>query len=101
MVGVSPQSVHRVWQSHGLRPHRVRSVTGTRDPHFREQLTAVVGVSSHPPEPALGLCADAKSQIQALDRTPGGLARKKGRCGSMPPEHVSGHPILSHRGRGY
>jgi len=86
-VGGSPQSVHRVWQSHGLRPQRGRSVTGSRDPHFREQRPDVVGVSVHPPEPALGLCADAKSQIQALDRTPGGLARKKGRCGSMPPEH--------------
>jgi len=87
VVGVSPQSVHRVWPSHGLRPHRVRSVTGSRGPRFREQRPAVVGVSVHPPEPALGLCTDAKSQIQALDRTPGGLARKKGRCGSMPPEH--------------
>jgi hypothetical protein len=86
VVGVSPQRVHRVWQSHGLRPHRVRAVTGSRDPHVREQRPDVVGVSLPPPEPALGLCTDAKRQIQALDRTPVGLARKKGRCGSMPPD---------------
>jgi len=85
VVGGSPKSGHRLWQAHGLPPHRVRPVQASRDPHFREQRADGVGRYLHPPEPALGL--GAEERIQALDRTPPGLPRKKGRCGSMPPEH--------------
>lgn len=86
VVGLSPQSVPRVWQADGLQLHRVRPFQGRRAPHCLEQRPDVVGRYLHPPEPARGLCAEEKSQIQALDRTPPGLPRKRGRCGSMTPD---------------
>ena len=67
--GVSPASVQRIWDAHGLAPHRVRSFKLSTDPHFTEKLTDVVGLYLNPPEKALVLCVDEKSQIQALDRT--------------------------------
>ncbi|MGA8744827.1 MAG: IS630 family transposase, partial [Solirubrobacterales bacterium] len=67
--GVSPASVQRIWDAHGLAPHRVRAFKLSADPHFTEKLTDVVGLYLNPPEKALVLCVDEKSQIQALDRT--------------------------------
>ncbi len=87
VVGVSPKTVHRVWQAHGLKPHRVRPFKVSRDPRFLEKLTDVVGLYLNPPEKALVLCADEKSQIQALDRTQPGLPLKKGRCGTMTHDY--------------
>jgi transposase len=86
-VGVSPKTVHRVWQAHGLQPHRTRRFKVSRDRRFLEKLTDVVGLYLNPPEHALVLCADEKSQIQALDRTQPGLPLKKGRCGTMTHDY--------------
>ena len=79
-VGVSDTTVLRVWRQHGLKPHRVRSFKVSRDPQFVEKLEDIVGLYMSPPEHALVLCCDEKSQVQALDRTQPGLALKKGRA---------------------
>ena len=78
-VGVSPSTVGRIWRAHGLKPHRVNSFKLSNDPLFAEKLNAIVGLYLNPPEHALVLCLDEKSQIQALDRTQPGLPLKKGR----------------------
>ena len=80
--GVSPASVQRIWDAHGLKPHRVRTFKLSNDPRFTEKLTDVVGLYLNPPEKALVLCVDEKSQIQALDRTQASLPMKKGRAGT-------------------
>jgi transposase len=80
---VSHMTVARIWDAHGLQPHRVRTFKLSRDPQFVEKLTDVVGLYLNPPDKALVLCVDEKSQIQALDRTQPGLPMKKGRCGTM------------------
>jgi hypothetical protein len=74
-------------QSHGLQPHRIKQFKLSRDPRFFEKLTDVVGLYLNPPEKALVLCVDEKSQIQALDRTQPGLPLKKGRCGTMTHDY--------------
>lgn len=79
-VGVSDTTVLRVWRAHGLKPHRVRSFKVSRDPRFAEKLEDIVGLYLSPPEHALMLCCDEKSQVQALDRTQPGLPLKKGRA---------------------
>ena len=81
--GVSPATVQRIWDAHGLKPHRVRTFKLSNDPLFTEKLTDVVGLYLNPPEKALVLCVDEKSQIQALDRTQPSLPMKKGRAGTM------------------
>ena len=85
--GVSKSTINRVWQSHGLQPHRTKQFKLSRDPKFLEKLTDVVGLYLNPPEKALVLCVDEKSQIQALDRTQPGLPMKKGRCGTMTHDY--------------
>ena len=85
--GVSKATVNRIWQSHGLQPHRIKGFKVSRDPRFLEKLTDVVGLYLNPPEKALVLCVDEKSQIQALDRTQPGLPLKKGRCGTMTHDY--------------
>src|SRR6266545_5473446 len=79
--------VHRVWKAHGLQPHWVRSFKLSKDKDFIKKLVDVVGLYLNPPEHALVLCADEKSQIQALDRTQPGLPIKKGRCGTMTHDY--------------
>src|SRR5438093_250483 len=86
--GVSHMTVARIWDSHGLQPHRVRNFKLSRDKQFAEKLTDVVGLYLNPPDKALVLCVDEKSQIQALDRTQPGLPMKKGRCGTMTHDYV-------------
>jgi transposase len=86
--GVSHMTVARIWDAHGLQPHRVRTFKLSRDPAFVEKLTDVVGLNLNPPDKALVLCVDEKSQIQALDRTQPGLPMKKGRCGTMTHDYV-------------
>jgi transposase len=81
--GVSEASVRRIWKAHGLKPHRVDSFKLSNDPHFAEKLEDIVGLYLNPPEHALVLSLDEKSQIQALDRTQPGLPLKKGRAQSM------------------
>ena len=85
--GVSKATINRIWQSHHLQPHRTKSFKLSRDPQFLEKLTDVVGLYLNPPEKALVLCVDEKSQIQALDRTQPGLPLKKGRCGTMTHDY--------------
>ena len=67
--GLSHAVVHRIWQAHGLQPHRVETFKLSRDPDFVKKLRDVVGVYLHPPDKALVLCVDEKPQVQALDRT--------------------------------
>jgi len=85
--GISKATINRIWQSHGLQPHRVKGFKLSRDPKFLEKLTDVVGLYLNPPEKALVLCVDEKSQIQALDRTQPGLPLKNGRCGTMTHDY--------------
>ena len=85
--GMSKSTINRVWQSHGLQPHRTKRFNLSRDPKFLEKLTDIVGLYLNPPEKALVLCVDEKSQIQALDRTQPGLPLKKGRCGTMTHDY--------------
>ena len=81
--GVSHASVARIWDAHGLKPHRSKTFKLSTDRRFVEKLTDVVGVYLNPPDKALVLCVDEKSQVHALDRTQPGLPMKKGRCGTM------------------
>jgi len=85
--GVSPATVQRIWDAHGLQPHRVRTFKLSNDKRFVEKLTEVVGLYLNPPAKALVLCVDEKSQIQALDRTQPGLPMKKGRCGTLTHDY--------------
>jgi transposase len=85
--GVSKSTIHRVWQDHGLKPHLTRTFKLSRDPRFLEKLTDVVGVYLTPPQNAIVLCVDEKSQIQALDRTQPGLPLKRGRCGTFTHDY--------------
>jgi len=85
--GVSPATVQRIWDAHGLKPHRVRTFKLSNDPRFSEKLTDVVGLYLNPPEQAIVLCVDEKSQIQALDRTQASLPMKKGRAGTMTHDY--------------
>jgi transposase len=87
-LGISHMTVARVWDRHGLQPHRVRTFKLSRDKAFVEKFTDVVGLYLNPPDKALVLCVDEKSQIQALDRTQPGLPLKKGRCGTMTHDYV-------------
>ena len=72
-LGLSHMSVARVWEANGLQPHRIKTFKLSRDKHFVEKLTDVVGLYLNPPDKALVFCVDEKSQIQALDRTQPGL----------------------------
>ena len=84
---VSSSTVNRLWQLHNIKPHLSRTFKLSRDPKFLEKLTDVVGLYLNPPQKALVLCLDEKSQIQALDRTQPGLPLKKGRCGTMTHDY--------------
>jgi transposase len=85
--GVSRNTIHRIWQEHQLKPHLTKSFKLSRDPKFLEKLTDVVGVYLTPPQNAIVLCVDEKSQIQALDRTQPGLPLKPGRCGTFTHDY--------------
>ena len=84
---VSKSTISNIWRSHNLKPHRTKSFKLSRDPLFLEKLTDVVGLYLNPPQQAMVLCVDEKSQIQALDRTQPGLPLKKGRCGTMTHDY--------------
>jgi transposase len=86
--GVSEATVRRIWKQHDLKPHRVSTFKVSRDPQFVQKLTDVVGLYLNPPDKALVLCVDEKSQIQALDRTQPGLPLKPGRCGTMTHDYT-------------
>jgi transposase len=86
-MGISKASVSRIWRANGLKPHRVESFKVSNDPHFADKLEAIVGLYLNPPEHALVLSVDEKSQIQALDRTQPGLPLKKGRGQTMTHDY--------------
>jgi transposase len=84
---LSQATVQRIWKQRNLKPHLVKTFKLSSDKHFVEKLTDVVGLYLNPPDKALVLCVDEKSQIQALDRTQPGLPMKKGRCGTMTHDY--------------
>lgn len=86
-LGVSAATVLRHWRANGLKPHLVRGFKVSRDPNFIEKLEDIVGLYMSPPEHALVLCCDEKSQVQALDRTQPGLPLKKGRAETMTHDY--------------
>jgi len=86
-AGISRTSVQRIWAEAGLKPHLVRKFKVSNDPKFAEKVTDVAGLYLNPPDKALVLCVDEKSQIQALDRTQPGLPMKKGRAGTMTHDY--------------
>ena len=86
--GVSKATIARIWNTHGFKPHRQKSFKLSKDKRFVEKLTDVVGLYLNPPDKALVLCVDEKSQIQALERTQPGLPMKKGRCGTFTHDYV-------------
>jgi transposase len=85
--GISHTTVQRIWQMHNIKPHLTKAYKLSRDARFVEKLTDVVGVYLNPPDKAMVLCVDEKSQIQALDRTQPGLPLKKGRCGTLTHDY--------------
>ena len=85
--GVSKSTVSNIWRSHNVKPDRVKRFKLSRDPQFLEKLTDVVGLYLNPPQQAMVICVDEKSQIQALDRTQPGLPLKKGRCGTLTHDY--------------
>jgi transposase len=85
--GVSPATVQRIWSARGLKPHMVKTFKLSNDKRFEEKLVDVVGLYLNPPEQAVVLCMDEKSQIQALDRTQASLPMKKGRAGTMTHDY--------------
>ena len=85
--GVSHSTIQRIWDAHGLQPHRVKNFKLSSDKRFEEKLTDVLGVYLNPPDKAVVLCVDEKTQVQALDRTQPGLPMKKGRCGTMTHDY--------------
>ena len=87
VVGVSDTTIQRIWKAHGLKPHQVKRFKVSRDPHFVEKLEDIVGLYMSPPEHALVLCCDEKSQVQALDRTQPGLPMKPGRAATMTHDY--------------
>ena len=86
-IGISHTSVQRIWAEAGLKPHLVRRFKISNDPQFEEKVTDVVGLYMNPPDRALVLCVDEKSQIQALDRTQPGLPLKKGRAATLTHDY--------------
>ena len=86
-LGTNRAMVNRVWRANGLKPHLSGTFKVSNDRRFEEKLVDVVGLYMNPPERALVLSVDEKSQIQALDRTQPGLPLKKGRCGTMTHDY--------------
>ena len=86
-AGVSRNTVQRIWKARGLKPHLVDTFKISSDPAFEDKLVDVVGLYMNPPERAVVLCMDEKSQIQALDRTQPSLPMKKGRAGTLTHDY--------------
>jgi transposase len=86
-LGLSATTIRRVWKRNGLKPHLHETFKLSRDPHFEEKLVDVVGLYLNPPEHAIVLSCDEKSQIQALNRTQPGLPMKPGRAGTMTHDY--------------
>src|SRR5206468_7823995 len=85
--GLSRMAISRIWRAFGLQPHRTESFKLSPDPLLIEKVRDIVGLYMKPPDHAMVLCVDEKSQIQALNRTQPGLPLKKGRCGTMTHDY--------------
>src|SRR5260370_24971200 len=85
--GVSKSTVNNIWRAHNLQPHRSQTFKLSRDPKFLEKITDVLGLYLNPPQQAIVLCVDEKSQLQALDRTQPSLHIKPGRCGTLTHDY--------------
>ena len=96
--GVSKSTINNIWRAHKLQPHRTKTFKLSRDPKFLEKMTDVVGLYLNPPQQAIVLCVDEKSQIQALDRTQPGLPIRKGRCGTGHQRSRNARLILDKAG---
>ena len=86
-LGVSKDTVARVWRDHGLKPWKLDPFKVSTDPHFDEKLVDVVGLYLNPPERAVVFSFDEKTQVQALDRTQPSLPMKKGRGKTMTHDY--------------
>ncbi len=86
-VGVSKDTVQRVWSARGLKPHRVKTFKLSSDPRFEEKLIDVVGLYLNPPQQAVVLCMDEKTSVQALDRTQPSLPLVPGRAATMTHDY--------------
>ena len=86
-IGIGHGAVQKIWAAHGLKPHLVRRFKLSTDRHFADKLRDVVGLYINPPERALVLSVDEKSQMQALDRTQPGLPIKRGKAGTMTHDY--------------
>ena len=86
-LGVGKDTIARVWRNHELKPWLVETFKLSNDPHFEEKLTDVVGLYLDPPEKAVVLCMDEKSQVQALDRTQPSLPMVKGRAETITHDY--------------
>jgi len=86
-LDISASMVQRVWKANNLKPHQVKTFKLSNDKLFIEKTLDIVGLYLNPPDKALVLCVDEKTQIQALDRTQPGLPLKKGRCGTMTHDY--------------
>ncbi len=86
-AGVSSATVQRIWSARGIKPHLVKTFKISGDPRFEDKLVDVVGLYLNPPDQAVVLCMDEKSQIQALDRTQPSLPLKPGRAGTMTHDY--------------
>lgn len=86
--GVSAATIGRIWHAHGLQPHRTETFKLSQDPDFVRKLRDVVGLYLNPPDKALVLCVDEKSQIQALDRTQPSLPLRPGLPTRQTPDYV-------------
>ncbi|MDR3375872.1 MAG: IS630 family transposase [Ancalomicrobiaceae bacterium] len=86
-IGVSLTSIQRIWETHRLQPHRLRTFKRSNDPAFAAKVEDIVGLYMAPPAHAVVVSIDEKSQIQALDRTQPGLPLKPGKCGTMTHDY--------------
>jgi len=85
--GLSTGTIHREWKARGLKPHLVKTFKLSNDPNFEEKLIDVVGLYMNPPDNAIVLSFDEKSQIQALDRTQPSLPMKEGKPGTITHDY--------------
>ncbi len=85
--GVSKMAIQRIWKKYNLKPHLVKKFKISNDPKFMEKVEDVVGLYLNPPDKAIVLCVDEKSQIQALDRTQPSLPMKKGKKGTITHDY--------------
>ena len=87
-TGLSAMAVSRIWRAFGLKPHRLETFKLSTDPHFVAKVRDIVGLSMHPPDRALVLCVDEKSQIQALNRSQPALPLWFGHAETRTPDYL-------------